>query len=171
MSFEEGLNYFFIKADFDSAVRLKSTIDPFYDFKPTEIEELPFLFAFPTLIPRFLYSLEWNRISFSSKSVDFKAYLSFEEGKIYSKNERFPEESFEISDNVKFPILQNPYLPVGSIPFQISRQESELTTIGVVRTGSFILFKQRRNKMISTRYLSLKDIINPELSESEVEEK
>ncbi|EMO41679.1 hypothetical protein [Leptospira noguchii] len=171
MSFEEGLNYFFIKADSDSVVRLKSTVNPFYDFKPTEIEELPFLFAFPALVPRFLYSLEWNRTSFSSKSVDFKAYLSFEDGKIFSKNERFPEKSFEISDNVQFPILQNPHLPVGSIPFQICRQESELTTIGVIKTGNFVLFRQRRNKLISTRYLSLKDIINPELSESEVEKK
>ncbi|EMY77661.1 hypothetical protein LEP1GSC060_1204 [Leptospira weilii serovar Ranarum str. ICFT] len=167
----EGLNYFFILANPDSVVRFQSKADPFYDFQSGEIEELPFLFALPALVPRFLYSLEWNRVSFSSQSIHSKAYLSFEEGKIFSKNERFPEGSFEIANGTKYPILQNPYSPIGSIPFQISRGESDLTSIGVVRTGSFNLYRQRRNKMLSTRYLSLKDIVNPELSESEVTKK
>lgn len=90
MSLEEGTNYIFVLANPDSVVRLKSKVDPFYDFKPEEIEELPFLFASPALLPRFLYFLEWNRISFSHKPIDFMAYLSFEKGKIFSKGKRFP---------------------------------------------------------------------------------
>ncbi|QDK23518.1 hypothetical protein [Leptospira weilii] len=171
MLLEEGTNYIFVLANPDSIVRLKSKIDPFYDFQSEEIEELPFLFASPAIIPRFLYFLEWNRISFSHKSIDFMAYLSFEEGKIFSKGERFPEPSFEIANNTKYPIQQNPYLPVGSIPFRIARGESNLTSIGTVKTGNFSLYRQRRNKMVSTRYLSLKDIVNPELSELEVGKK
>ncbi|MDI7199387.1 hypothetical protein QMM85_04710 [Leptospira santarosai] len=170
MSLEEGTNYIFVLANPDSVVRLKSKVDPFYDFKPEEIEELPFLFASPALLPRFLYFLEWNRISFSHKPIDFMAYLSFEKGKIFSKGERFPELSFEIVNDTKYPILQNPYLPIGSVPFRITR-ESNLTFIGTVKTGNFDLYRQRRNKMISTRYLSLKDVVNPELSEFEVEKK
>ncbi|EMJ95988.1 hypothetical protein [Leptospira alstonii] len=171
MPLQEGLNYFFILANSDSVVRFQSKADPFYDFQSGEIEELPFLFASPALVPRFLYSLEWNRISFSSQSIRSGAYLSFEEGKIFSKSERFPEGSFEIVNGTKYPILQNPYSPIGSIPFRIFRGESDLTSLGTVRTGSFNLYRQRRNKMISTRYLSLKDIVNPELSESEVTKK
>ncbi|EMO64335.1 hypothetical protein LEP1GSC133_3918 [Leptospira borgpetersenii serovar Pomona str. 200901868] len=169
MPLEEGTNYIFILANPDSIVRLKSKIDPFYDFQSEEIEELPFLFASPALIPRFLYSLD--RISFSHKPIHFMAYLNFEEEKIFSKGERFPEPSFEIVNDTKYPIQQNPYLPIGSIPFQIVRGESNLTSIGTVKTGNFNLYQQKRNKMVSTRYLSLKDIVNPELSELEVEKK
>ncbi|RHX93441.1 hypothetical protein DLM76_15345 [Leptospira yasudae] len=171
MPLEEGTNYFFIQANPDAVVRFKSKAEPFYDFNRKEIEELPFLFASPALVPRFLYFLEWNRVSHFAKSIDSRAYLSFENGKIHSQSERFSNESFEIVNEQLFPIRQNPYLPVGSAPFRISRTESELTTIGTKRTGNFSLFGQRRNKMISTRYLSLKDIVNPELTEAEVEKK
>ncbi|EQA53698.1 hypothetical protein [Leptospira kmetyi] len=171
MPLEEGRNYFFVLANPDAVVRFKSKAEPFYDFNPKDIEELPFLFASYALVPRFLYSVDWNRVSFSSKSIDSRSYLSYEDGKIFSKSERFPDPSFEISDNVEFPIRQNPYRPVGSSPFRISRGESDLTYVGTMQTGSFTLFRQRRNKMISTRYLSLKDIVNPELSEAEVEKK
>ncbi|XDD51798.1 hypothetical protein AB3N59_08795 [Leptospira sp. WS92.C1] len=171
MLFQEGKNYFFILATADSVVRFKSTIAPFYDFKIEEIEELPFLFASPTIVPRFLYSIEWNRVQFSCRSINSQAYLRYENGKIHSDSERFPEESFEIVDNVKIPIQKKPYLPSGRLPFQISRADSEITSIGPVKTGNFVLYRQRRNKMISTRYLSLKDIVNPEFNEIEVEKK
>lgn len=171
MPLEEGRNYFFVLANPDAVVRFKSKADPFYDFNSKEIEELPFLFASHTLVPRFLYSVDWNRITFPSKSIDARSYLSYEQGRIFSKSERFPEMSLEIADNAEFPIRQNPYLPIGVPPFRISRGESDLTYIGTDRTGNFVLFRQRRNKMISTRYLSLKDIVNPELSETEIEKK
>lgn len=138
MPLKEGTNYIFVLANPDSIVRLKSKIDPFYDFQSEEIEELPFLFASPSLIPRFLYFLEWNQISFSHKSIDFMAYLSFEKEKIFSKGKRFPEPSFEIANDTKYPIQQNPYLPIGSIPFQIVRGESNLTSIGAIKPETLI---------------------------------
>ncbi|AOP33988.1 hypothetical protein A0128_09135 [Leptospira tipperaryensis] len=171
MPLQEGKNYFFILANPDSIVRFTSKIEPFYDFKTKEIEELPFLFASPGIVPRFLYSIEWNRSLYPSKSIDSLAYLSFENGRIHSNTERFPETTFETTENGSFPVKQNPYLPVEKLPIRISRTKDETTTIGAVVSGEFQLYRQRRNKMISTRYLSLKDIVNPELSENEVEKK
>ncbi|MBM9501804.1 hypothetical protein JWG44_16225 [Leptospira sp. 201903071] len=171
MPLHEGKNYFFILANPDSIVRFTSKIAPFYDFRTKDIEELPFLYVSPGVVPRFLYSIEWNRIFYPSKTIETKAYLSFEDGKIHSNSERFSETSIEITENGSFPIKQNPYLPVGKIPFRISRTAEEITTIGTVVSGEFRLFRQRRNKMISTRYLSLKDIVNPDLTEVEVEKK
>ncbi|PJZ55068.1 hypothetical protein [Leptospira adleri] len=171
MPLHEGKNYFFILADPDSIVRFTSKIDPFYDFEKKGIEELPFLFASPGIVPRFLYSIEWNRTVFPSKTIDSRAYLSFENGKVRSDTERFPETTIEITKEGSFPVKQNPYLPLGKIPFLFSRSEDEITTIGTVVSGEFILFRQKRNKTVSTRYLSLKDIVNPELTETEVEKK
>ncbi|MBM9578706.1 hypothetical protein JWG45_16285 [Leptospira sp. 201903070] len=171
MPLHEGKNYFFILANPDSIVRFTSKIEPFYDFRTKEIEELPFLFASPAIVPRFLYSIEWNRIFYPSKTIDSEAYMSFENGRIHSKSERFSERAIEITEESFFRIEQNPYPPSGKIPFQISRAEDETTFIGTRASGKFSLYKQQRNRMMSTRYLSLKDIVNPELSEAEVEKK
>ncbi|TGK35152.1 hypothetical protein EHQ12_14940 [Leptospira gomenensis] len=171
MIFQEGTNYFFILANPDSVVRLKAKADLFYDFNTTDIEELPHLFASFGLIPRFLYSVEYNRNSYPSRSMRSKAYLRYENGTIHSPSERFPETTFEIVEGSRYPVKQNPHRPLGKIPFSISREENELTTLGTSRNGEFKLFRQRRNKTVSTRYLSLKDIVNPELSEADVEKK
>ncbi|RHX90572.1 hypothetical protein [Leptospira stimsonii] len=171
MPFQEGKNYFFILANPDSIVRFTSKVEPFYDFSKKEIEDLPFLFASPGIVPRFLYSVDWNRTHYPSKTIDSQTYLSFENGRIRSSMERFLQNTIELTKEGSFPINQNPYLPLGKFPIRLSRAEGEFTTIGTVVSGNFTLYRQNRNKTISTRYLSLKDIVNPELSEAEVEKK
>ncbi|MDV6234998.1 hypothetical protein CH379_005070 [Leptospira ellisii] len=171
MLFQEGTNYFFILANPDSVVRLKAHAEPFYDFDKTEIEELPHLFASFGIVPRFLYSVEYDRITYPSQNMRSKAYLRYENGTLSSPSERFPETTIEIADGTTFRVKGNPYHPSGAPPLFISREENELTVVGALKKGEFKLFRQRRNQTISTRYLSLKDIVNPELSEIEVEKK
>ncbi|MGJ4747214.1 hypothetical protein ACQV5M_12715 [Leptospira sp. SA-E8] len=173
MIYFEGENYHFLFCNPDSVVRVHSKISPFYDFPLGEIEELPHLYSQPALIPKFLYELEYDRKTTPSSSIKTPPYLKFANGLLYSEDSKFPKESEEISEGSRYPIRTNPYRVVGTptskspTPILILRENLQ-TQVGSIRTGKFTLYRMFRKRMFSTKYLSLRDIVNPELNEEEV---
>ncbi|WP_411822205.1 flagellar motor switch protein FliG [Leptospira sp. 'Mane'] len=129
MIHKEGNNYHFLFATPNSVARIQSTRSPFYDFPKSKIPELPSLHSEPILIPKFLYSLHWNRIGFPSVSIDTPNY-----------NHPKPETG-------------------------------EIQTGGMIEDKSYKLTKIKRTKYGQNKYLSLRDIVNPNFSEEEVNAK
>ncbi|PJZ78871.1 hypothetical protein [Leptospira neocaledonica] len=172
MIYFEGENYHFLFCNPDSVARVHSKISPFYDFPVSEIEELPYLYSQPALIPKFLYELEYDRKTTPSSSIVTPAYLKLANGLLYSEDSKFPKESEEIFQGSKYPIRTNPYRVVGAPkgPILIVRENLQ-TQIGSIQTGKFRLHRIFRKRMFSTKYLSLRDIVNPELNEEEVTKK
>ncbi len=167
MIYIEGENYHFFFCNPDSVARVGSKISPFYDFPLREIEELPFLYSQSSVIPKFLYEILYERRTYPSGPMKNPAYLSYKEKVIYCEDSRFPLESFELMGKEKYPVLTNPYRCMQTPPVRIKR-ENILTQIGPNIQGEFALFRQTRKRMFSTRYLSLRDIVNPELEEDAV---
>ncbi|PJZ26187.1 hypothetical protein CH352_06305 [Leptospira hartskeerlii] len=173
MIYFEGENYHFLFCNPDSVARVHSKIAPFYDFPLNQIEELPYLYSQPALIPKFLYELEYDRKITPSSAIKTPPYLKFTEGLLYSEDSKFPKESQEIVEEVRYPIRSNPYSVVGTPtarsprPVLITRENLQ-TQVGSIQTGKFILNRMFRRRMFATKYLSLRDIVNPELNEEEV---
>ncbi|PKA15203.1 hypothetical protein [Leptospira haakeii] len=173
MIYFEGENYHFLFCNPDSVARVHSKISPFYDFPLTEIEELPYLYSEASLIPKFLYELEYDRKTTQSSAIKTPSYLKFAEGLLYSEDSKFPKESEEVYDGTRYQIHSNPYRVVGTptskstAPILILRETLQ-TQVGSIQTGKFTLFRIFRKRMFSTKYLSLRDIVNPELNEEEV---
>ncbi|TGM11317.1 hypothetical protein EHQ81_16685 [Leptospira selangorensis] len=173
MIYFEGENYHFLFCNPDSVARVHSKISPFYDFPLTEIEELPYLYSQAALIPKFLYELEYDRKTSPSSAIKTPPYLKYTEGFLYSEDSKFPKESEEIFDGVHYPIRSNPYRVIGTpiskstAPILIIRENLQ-TQLGSIQTGNFTLYRMFRKRMFSTKYLSLRDIVNPELNEEEV---
>lgn len=172
MIYFEGENYHFLFCNPDSVARVHSKISPFYDFPVAEIEELPYLYSQPAIIPKFLYELEYDRKTTPSSAIQTPPYLKLTNGLLYSENSKFPKESEEVFEGDRYPIRSNPYRVVGTptTPIQILR-ENQQTQIGSVQTGTFTLYRMFRKRMFSTKYLSLRDIVNPELNEEKVIQK
>lgn len=166
----EGENYHFFFSNPDSVARVDSKISPFYDFPLRDIEELPFLYSQPALIPKFLYEIQYDRRKYPSVPMKSPEYLSLKGNALYSENMRFPEESYEVFQGKRFRIGTNPYTCLSEPPIRILRNES-FSQIGPLHSGKIRLFRQTRKRMVSTRYLSLRDIVNPEFSEEKVIEK
>ncbi|TGL53895.1 hypothetical protein EHQ61_04420 [Leptospira wolffii] len=163
----EGENYHFFICTPDSVARVDSKISPFYDFPPRDIEELPYLYSQPSLIPKFLYNIRYDRREYPSGPMRNPSYLSLQGKKVISEEARFPQGSYEIFDGREYPILSNPYSCHGNVPVWI-RREDRFTQLGAMRNETFFLSRQNRKRMQSTRYLSLRDIVNPELDEEMV---
>lgn len=121
--------------------RFQTSIDPFYPIPKNQIPELPSVTTDPILIPQFLYSLQYNRQTFSVKPVSTPTYM----GSIK------PQKDSETKPKPGFGSLQ--------------------TEIGGMRNSPAPLFRSKRDQFQSAKYLSLRDIINPELSETLVREK
>ncbi|TGN11903.1 flagellar motor switch protein FliG [Leptospira ilyithenensis] len=129
MIHKEGKNYHFFFATPNSVARIQSLSEPFYNFPKSKIPELPSLHSEPILIPKFLYSLHWNRTRFPSVSIDTFDY-----------NHPKPETG-------------------------------EIQIGGMIHQESIHLTKTKRTKYGQNKYLSLRDIVNPNFSEEEVNEK
>ncbi|TGL59594.1 hypothetical protein [Leptospira sarikeiensis] len=170
MIYFEGENYHFFFCNPDSVARVSSKISPFYDFPLSTIEELPHLYSEPSIIPKFLYEMEYDRRVIPSSAIQTPPYLRFENGALYSEESKFPKESSEIHEGNEYQIKSNPYRTLANLPVLIQR-ENRLTQIGPTVNGKFSLFRTLRRRMFSTKYLSLRDIVNPELDEEAVIQK
>lgn len=173
MIYSEGENYHFLFCNPDSVARVHSKISPFYDFPLDKVEELPYLYSQPALIPKFLYELEYDRKTVLSSAIKTPPYLKLANGLLYSEDSKFPKESEEVFEGRSYPIRSNPYQIAGTPtsrslrPILILRENLQ-TQIGSIQTGKFTLYRVFRKRMFSTKYLSLRDIVNPELNEEEV---
>ncbi|PJZ68575.1 hypothetical protein CH373_14975 [Leptospira perolatii] len=167
----EGSNYHFFLCTPDSVARVKTTQSPFYDFDPNQIEELPYLYSQPSMIPKFLYKLEYSRRTYESEPMHSPAYISYKNGNLSLEETRFPEGTRELSGGKLYLIKKHPYSPIGKIPIYLLTAPSHSTQIGPIQTGKFTLVRLDRTRQISTRYLSLRDIVNPELDEKSVSKK
>ncbi|TGJ99261.1 hypothetical protein EHO59_15405 [Leptospira semungkisensis] len=163
----EGENYHFFFCNPDSVARVQSKISPFYDYPISTIEELPYLYSQPSLIPKFLYEIEYDRRTYPSSSMKTESYIQFENGLISSEDSKFGSECFELVRGNSYPIKTNPYRLLGTSPIFIIR-DGIRTQIGISYPGEFNLYRLIRKRMFSTRYLSLRDIVNPELDEDSV---
>ncbi|TGL91032.1 flagellar motor switch protein FliG [Leptospira congkakensis] len=121
--------------------RFQTSVHPFYPVPKKKIPELPSVTPDPILFPQFLYELQYNRQSFVSKPVFTPTYMGTT--KIQKDQETKPIPGF-------FPLT---------------------TTIGGIRNAPSFLYRGKRDKFQSAKYLSLRDIIHPELSEVLVREK
>ncbi|TGK13855.1 hypothetical protein EHO60_00415 [Leptospira fletcheri] len=164
----EGENYHFFLCNPDSVARVKTKVQPFYGFPRENIEELPFLYSQPALIPSFLYEIEYDRRNFPPRPMNSPSYLSYDDGEIRKEDGKFPEGARENWEGNLFKIEKNPYKATGKPPILLLRSPLESTQIGPMITGNFPLFRQSRSRMVATRYLSLRDIVNPELDEESV---
>ncbi|MCW7457788.1 flagellar motor switch protein FliG [Leptospira bandrabouensis] len=141
MIYRQGNNYHFFLANTDSVARFRTSIFPFYPVPKNKIPELPSVTSDPILFPQFLYELQYNRQTFVSKPVYTPTYMG--SIKVPTDSESKPIPGFS------------------PITIQIGGQRN---------TPSF-LYRGKRDKFQSAKYLSLRDIINPELSEDLVREK
>ncbi|EOQ96022.1 hypothetical protein LEP1GSC195_1991 [Leptospira wolbachii serovar Codice str. CDC] len=141
MIYRQGNNYHFFLSTADSVARFQTSIQPFYPVLKNKIVELPSVTTDPILIPQFLYTLQYNRQSFESKPVITPTYRGNTE----------PLKDSETKPKPGFGPL--------------------IIEIGGRRNSPSPLFRTKRDKFQSAKYLSLRDIINPELSETMVREK
>ncbi|TGM58149.1 FliG C-terminal domain-containing protein [Leptospira vanthielii] len=141
MIYRQGNNYHFFLATADSVARFQTSIQPFYPIAKSKIPELPSVTTDPILIPQFLYSLQYNRQSFETKPVVTPTYIGSTK----------PPNDSEIKPKPGFGTFA--------------------TEMGGRRNSPAPLYRSKRDKFQSTKYLSLRDIINPDLSETLVREK
>jgi hypothetical protein len=131
--FREGKNYHFFFCSPDSIARIEASKKPYYDHALESFPRLPSLVSESLLIPKFLYSLLYDRVHYETNS-----YFSFES------------------------------LGSSSQPKTIQRKEDFFTIHGLGKIEEKILYQDKRQKRDSVRYLSLRDIVNPNFSEIEV---
>lgn len=127
MIYKDGWNYHFFLATPNSIARLQSERSPFYPFLKKKIPELPSLSSEPVIIPRFLYSVRWNRESYLSEPYKLPRY-----------------------------------------PFSSEKEEGLLIPIPLSKGNVVQLERSKRTRYGFARYLSLRDFVNPELSEEQV---
>ncbi|EOQ87443.1 hypothetical protein LEP1GSC202_2949 [Leptospira yanagawae serovar Saopaulo str. Sao Paulo = ATCC 700523] len=138
MIYYQGNNYHFYLADLDSVARFVATPDPFYPVPINKIPTLPSVSTDPILFPRFLYKLQYNRQNFASKPITTPPYF---------KN---PDQKSDFSEKT---------IP-GFYPTK--------RTIGGEKQSRIDLYRSKRDQYNQTKYLSLRDIVNPEFDESMV---
>ncbi|TGL03366.1 flagellar motor switch protein FliG [Leptospira bouyouniensis] len=138
MIYTQGNNYHFFLADMDSVARFVATPLPFYPIPLKEIPSLPSVSTNPIVFPRFLYSLSYNRQSFEPVPISTPPYFQSP----IQKSEWFqkPKPGFSLTKRIVGGQKQNP-------------------------TN---LYRSKREKFNQTKYLSLRDIVNPEFDEKKV---
>jgi hypothetical protein len=122
---ELGENYLFLLADSQSPIRIKATVDMFYNFDPKIIEQLPSLYSEPSLIPRFNYRIETGQIVYKSREV-------------FLPNSTSPKTS----------------------QWNIQNSGSKPKILKLTRHS--------RDHYLSAKYLSLRDIVNPNFTVDEI---
>ncbi|TGL48849.1 flagellar motor switch protein FliG [Leptospira kemamanensis] len=138
MIYHQGHNYHFFIADLDSVARFVATPHPFYPVPIHKIPTLPSVSTDPIVFPRFLYDLSYNRQTFERIPVHTPPYYK--------------------SPDQKSDYFQKP--KPGFLPAK--------RTIGGCKQTKTELFRSKRDKFNQTKYLSLRDIVNPEFDESMV---
>ncbi|TGM00240.1 flagellar motor switch protein FliG [Leptospira jelokensis] len=138
MIYHQGYNYHFYLADLDSVARFVATPDPFYPIPTKGIPTLPSVSTDPILFPRFLYKLQYNRQNFESKPITTPPYF------------KSPDQKSEF------------FLKT------ISGFSPTKRTIGGEKQSKLTLYRSKRDQYNQTKYLSLRDIVNPEFDESTV---
>lgn len=141
MIYHKGNNYHFFIADLDSVARFVATPHPFYPVPIHKIPTLPSVSTDPILFPRFLYDLSYNRQTFERTPVHTPPYYK--------------------SPDQKTDFFQKP-----NPGFLHTKR-----TIGGSKQIKTELFRSKRDKFNQTKYLSLRDIVNPEFDESMVLQK
>ncbi|MCW7489692.1 FliG C-terminal domain-containing protein [Leptospira meyeri] len=121
--------------------RIQTSILPFYPIPKKKIPELPSVTTDPILFPQFLYELHYNRQTFVAKPVVTPTYMG--SIKVSKDQESKPKPGFS----------------------------SIIKTIGGIRNSPTYLYRGKRDQFQAAKYLSLRDIIHPELSENLVREK
>ncbi len=167
-----GKNYHFFLATPNSVARISSEIKPFYPFLKQKPKPLPSLSSDPLIVPGFIYQIHWNRSSFESRSIFLPPYVNYT-GKEIKSNLRPPEDCFYLDQNLKAVkrVDEFPFPAPSQVPFLI-RWENQRIQIGAVIDSSKIsLTLIKRSKYESAKYISLRDIVNPNFSESEVIQK
>ncbi|XDD47716.1 flagellar motor switch protein FliG [Leptospira sp. WS39.C2] len=138
MIYNQGNNYHFFLADLDSVARFVANPNPFYPVPIHKIPTLPSVSTDPILFPRFLYDLIYNRQSFEKTPVITPPYY---------KN---PDQ--------KTDFFQKPKTGFFSAKRNVGGKKQNPTN----------LYRSKRDKFNQTKYLSLRDIVNPEFDESMV---
>jgi len=168
-----GKNYHFFFANLDSVARVQSDINPFYPFLREKPEALPSITSDPLVIPQFLYNIEWNRISYPSNVIFTPTYIQYTGKKIISQI-KLPDRTFYLDQKGQAvqKILSNEFPAPSKLPFKISLDDHETIQIGGIRDNQiFQLTHTKRTKYGSAKYISLRDIVNPNFSEEEVIQK
>ncbi|GBF49593.1 hypothetical protein LPTSP4_11090 [Leptospira ryugenii] len=164
-----GKNYHFFKASADAVARIQSKLEPFYPFLKLKAEELPFLCSDPIVVPRFLYRLQWNRQTYPSQSI-FTPYYNRYDYKTLSFPYKIPENTNVVKPNesIRLRVDQSPFPLSLKIPFFLEFENLERIQIGAIQNDRKSIFKHRRTRYESAKYLSLRDIVNPSFSEEEI---
>ncbi len=173
MIYKEGKNYHFLLATPDSIARIQSKVSPFYDFPKSKIPDLPSLSSDPLVVPKFLYEMNWNRIGHPSSPIESAMYISYDGTKIHS--EKKPEEKIHYitrTGEKKAAIEKLPFPAPSKTPFYLSLGENETIQVGGIKNKERVLLtKTKRTKYGQNKYLSLRDIVNPNFSEEEIKNK
>jgi hypothetical protein len=122
------------------------------------------------MVPTFLYNVLWNRINYESKSIFTPMYVAYD-GKSIASSKKWPEDSAYL--NAKFVAVQkitgSPFPAPSKTPFFIEFPEEGILQIGGLKENENKYFTRiKRTKYGSAKYISLRDIVNPNFSESEV---
>lgn len=166
-----GKNYHFFLATPNSVARFLSKVSPYYAYRPNKIRELPSLVNDPFLFPRFLYELKYNRMLYESTPHETLPYIVFNKNFINSRY-KFPEPLYLLdSENMKREkILKFPFPTEKNFPLIVNLEAGGYIQIGAVKNTNTNLFQTKRDKFSSEKYLSLRDFVNPNLTEEEVNE-
>lgn len=165
-----GKNYHFFLASANSIARIQSEINPFYPFLKQKPAPLPSLSSDPLLVPTFIYDVFWNRVNFKSKAIYLPPYIQYTGKKIFSQT-KLSDEVFYLDQkgNPVQRISSLPFPAPSKIPFFIQIETKQIIQIGGIRNDvSVQLSKTKRTKFESAKYLSLRDIVNPNFSEEDV---
>jgi len=168
-----GANYHFFFATPNSIARIQSNINPFYPFLKVKPTDLPSISSDPILVPKFIYEIDWNRNHFATTSISLPAYITYSGKEISIAGKWPPYASYmNTKDESVKEITSSPFPAPSKLPFFIRWEEKEKIQIGGIKQNeSLELSVLTRTKYESAKYLSLRDIVNPTLSEEEILEK
>lgn len=175
MIFVVGKNYFYFLSDENSIARFQSEISPYYDYKLKKIPELPSILRDPFLVPRFLYNLQYNRVSYPSKAHFTYPYIGFFKSQLSSSQKlplplelkKLTKDNRSIENQI---IHQMPITISEEVPFCLVLESKEEIQIGGISNQKTTLFRSKRDKFLSAKYLSLRDFVHPEFTENQVNE-
>jgi len=167
---KNGKNYHFFLATSNSVARIQSRINSFYPFLKKKPIELPSISRDPLLVPAFIYDIIWNRMSYESRSIFLPPYVHYN-GKEILTASKWPETTHYLDRSFSpiTRITRSPFPAPSKLPFFLQFDTSESLQIGGIKNKEKIkLTKINRSKFESTKYISLRDIVNPTFSEQEV---
>lgn len=162
----QGKNYLFLKASIDASVRIRAEINPFYNFSRKNIDEPPSLYSEPSILPRFLYDVYWNRNIFRSREIYIPKFCvnpkKIKTETYLPPNPAIIKKNPNSAQTINYADSKKNELIGGFNLDQIN------TVIGGLFKGDFFLKRNRRRKVESARYLSLRDIVDPRWSEDNI---